>query len=234
MHFSFVSLFPHLLESYFSDSILCRAIKNQKISVGYINPRDFSKNRFLKVDDYQVGGGAGLVLEPFALSDTLESIKNQDSKAHIIFLTPCGKNFNHKDSRRLAKKEHIVFVCGRYEGFDERLIELYANEVFSIGDFILTGGELAALCLCDSITRQINGVLGNSESLKGESYEDFLLEAPNFVKPHIFKNLSIPSEYSKGNHAKICDLKLKASEAKTRFHRLDLYWQYKQRLKNEK
>ena len=217
MHFSFVSLFPHLLESYFSDSILCRAIKNQKISVGYINPRDFSKNRFLKVDDYQVGGGAGLVLEPFALSDTLESIKNQDSKAHIIFLTPCGKNFNHKDSRRLAK-----------------LIELYANEVFSIGDFILTGGELAALCLCDSIARQINGVLGNSESLKGESYEDFLLEAPNFVKPHIFKNLSIPSEYSKGNHAKICDLKLKASEAKTRFHRLDLYWQYKQRLKNEK
>ena len=134
----------------------------------------------------------------------------------------------------MAKKEHIVFVCGRYEGFDERLIELYANEVFSIGDFILTGGELAALCLCDSMASQINGVLGNSESLKGESYEDFLLEAPNFVKPHIFKNLSIPSEYSKGNHAKICDLKLKASEAKTRFHRLDLYWQYKQRLKNEK
>ena len=99
MHFSFVSLFPHLLESYFSDSILCRAIKNQKISVGYINPRDFSKNRFLKVDDYQAGGGAGLVIEPVALSETLASIKHHDSQAHIICLTPCWKTFNHKKLR---------------------------------------------------------------------------------------------------------------------------------------
>ncbi len=234
MRFSFVSLFPHLVESYFSDSILHRALENQKISVDFINPREFSKNRFLKVDDYQIGGGAGLVLEPFAISEALELLKSHSSKAHIIFLTPCGKNFNQKDSRRLAKKEHIIFVCGRYEGFDERLIEIYADEVLSVGDFILTGGELAALCLCDSISRQINGVLGNSKSLEGESYEKFLLEAPNFVKPNTFKNLSFPSEYSKGNHAKIHDLKLKASEAKTRFHRIDLYWQYKQRLENEK
>ena len=234
MYFSFVTLFPHLIKSYFSDSILHRAIETKKISIDFINPRDFSKNRFLKVDDYQIGGGAGLVLEPFAISEALEKLKKCDSKAHIIFLTPCGKTFNQRDSKRLAKKEHVVLVCGRYEGFDERLIELYADEVLSVGEFILTGGELAALCLCDSISRQIDGVLGNSQSLQGESYEEFLLEAPNFVKPYIFKNLSVPSEYSKGNHAKIHDLKLKASEAKTRFHRIDLYWQYKQRLKNEK
>lgn len=234
MRFTFVTLFPHLLEAYFGDSILCRAIKAGLMEVDFINPRNFSPNKFLKVDSYQVGGGAGLVLEPLALSSALESIKAKSKDAYIIFLTPCAKSFCQNDAKRIAKKEHIIFVCGRYEGFDERLIELYADEVLSIGDFILTGGELAALCLCDSIARQISGVLGNEESLQGESYENFLLEAPNFVKPHNFKNLTIPSDYSKGNHAKICDLKLKASEAKTKFHRPDLYCRYKQRFKNEK
>lgn len=234
MRFSFVTLFPHLIEPYFSDSILQRAIKSDLLRFDCVNPRAFSANRFQKVDDYQVGGGAGLVLEPFALSGALDSIRTQNPKTHIIFVTPCAKLFTQNDARRLSKKSHITLVCGRYEGFDERLIELYADEVFSIGDFILTGGELAALCLCDSISRQVEGVLGNAESLKGESYENALLEAPNFVKPHIFKNLAIPSEYSKGNHARICDLKLKAAEAKTRFHRLDLYVRYKQGFKNEK
>ncbi|MCI5967904.1 tRNA (guanosine(37)-N1)-methyltransferase TrmD [Helicobacter sp.] len=234
MRFTFVTLFPHLIEPYFSDSILRRAIDTELIEVDFVNPRNFSPNRFLKVDDYQVGGGAGLVLEPLAFSLALDSIKIRNPKTHIIFLTPCAKSFSQNDAKRLSQKNHIVFVCGRYEGFDERLIELYANEVFSIGDFILTGGELAALCLCDSIARQVSGVLGNGESLRGESYEKHLLEAPNFVKPHQFKNLTIPSEYSKGNHARIAGLKLKAAEAKTKFHRPDLYMRYKQGLENEK
>lgn len=234
MHFAFVTLFPQLIEGYFSDSILRRALKSGLMCVDFINPRDFSPNRFLKVDDYQVGGGAGLVLEPLAFSASLDSIKEKNPKTHIVFLTPCAKTFSQSDAKRLAGEEHITLVCGRYEGFDERLVELYADEVFSVGDFILTGGELAALCLCDSIARQLDGVLGNQESLHGESYERHLLEAPNFVKPHIFKNLAIPSEYSKGNHAKISDLKLKAAEAKTKFHRPDLYVRYKQGLKDEK
>ncbi|MDE5591410.1 MAG: tRNA (guanosine(37)-N1)-methyltransferase TrmD, partial [Helicobacter sp.] len=223
-----------LIESYFSDSILARAIKNKKINIDFCNPRNFSHNRFLKVDDYQIGGGAGLLLEPISLSLALDFILQKQPKTHIVFLTPCGKTYKQSDSKRLSKKNHITFVCGRYEGFDERLIELYASEVLSIGDFILTGGELAALCLCDSICRHIDGVLGNAQSLLGESYEDSLLEAPNFTKPLVFRNLGVPSEYSKGNHGKITALKLKVSEAKTRFHRIDLYWQYKQRLKNEK
>ena len=195
MRFSFVTLFPHLVAPYFSDSILQRAIKADLLHFDCVNPREFSTNRFQKVDDYQVGGGAGLVLEPFALSGALDSIKSKNPKTHIIFVTPCAKLFTQQDAKRLSKKSHIAFVCGRYEGFDERLIELYADEVFSIGDFILTGGELAALCLCDSIARQVEGVLGNAESLNGESYENALLEAPNFVKPHIFKNLAIPSVF---------------------------------------
>ncbi|MBX7491174.1 tRNA (guanosine(37)-N1)-methyltransferase TrmD [Helicobacter turcicus] len=234
MCFTFVTLFPQLIEGYFSDSILHRALEAKLLSVDFVNPRDFSQNKFLKVDDYQVGGGAGLVLEPITLSLALDSIKMRNPKTHIIFLTPCAKTFLQNDAKRLSQSEHITLVCGRYEGFDERLIELYADEVFSVGDFILTGGELAALCLCDSVSRQIAGVLGNQESLQGESYERHLLEAPNFVKPHCFKKLTIPSEYSKGNHAKIADLKLKAAEAKTKFHRLDLYMRYKQGLKDEK
>ncbi|EEO25769.1 tRNA (guanosine(37)-N1)-methyltransferase TrmD [Helicobacter winghamensis] len=234
MRFTFVTLFSQLIEGYFSDSILRRAIDAELIEVEFVNPRDFSTNKFLKVDDYQVGGGAGLVLEPLALSLALDSIKRQNPKTHIIFLTPCAKTFLQNDAKRLSQREHITLVCGRYEGFDERLIELYADEVFSIGDFILTGGELAALCLCDSIARQVGGVLGNQDSLLGESYEKYLLEAPNFVKPHRFKNLTIPSEYSKGNHARIADLKLKAAEAKTKFHRPDLYVRYKQGLNDEK
>ena len=234
MKFTFVTLFSKLIESYFSDSILHRAILSEKISVEFINPRDFSCDKFQKVDDYQVGGGAGLLLQPQALSDCLGFIKSKNPNTHIIFLTPCAKNFKQNDAQRLSKKTHVTLVCGRYEGFDERLIELYADEVFSIGDFILTGGELPALCLCDSITRQIQGVLGNSESLCGESFEQNLLEAPNFVRPYNFKNLSIPSVYSKGNHSKIRDFKSKIARAKTNFHRFDLYKLCKQRQKDEK
>lgn len=234
MRFTFVTLFPQLIEGYFSDSILHRAILNQKIAIDFKNPRDFSQNRFAKVDDYQVGGGAGLLLEPQSLGDCLESIKKENPQVHIIFLTPCAKIFLQKDAQRLSQKNHIVLVCGRYEGFDERLIELYADEVLSIGDFILTGGELAALCLCDSISRNIEGVLGNAESLLGESYESHLLEAPNFVRPYCFRNLNVPSVYSKGNHAKIKAFKTKIAEAKTSFYRPDLYLLYKKGLKDEK
>ncbi|MDA3966846.1 MULTISPECIES: tRNA (guanosine(37)-N1)-methyltransferase TrmD [Helicobacter] len=227
MKFSFVSLFPNLIEHYFCDSILKRAIDSKLIEVDFYNPRDFSDNRYLKVDSYQVGGGAGLLLDVYSLGNALEFLTQRYPRAHIIFLTPCAKLFHQNDSKRLSRLEHIIFVCGRYEGFDERILEFYANEVFSIGDFILTGGELGALCLCDSIARHIDGVLGNSDSLLGESYEDNLLEAPNFAKPYKFKNLSIPSEYSKGNHVRIRTLKMKASEAKTKYHRPDLYWQHK-------
>lgn len=225
--FTFVSLFPNLIKFYFAESILKRAIDSGLIQVDFYNPRDFSKDKLSKVDSYQVGGGAGLLLDVYALGNTLEFVKLKYPQTRIVFLTPCAKLFNFNDSKRLSKCSHITFVCGRYEGFDERLIEIYADEVFSIGDFILTGGELSALCLCDSISRHIDGVLGNSESLHGESYENNLLEAPNFAKPYSFQNLSVPSDYSKGNHVRIRTLKLKASEAKTRYHRPDLYWHYK-------
>jgi tRNA (guanine37-N1)-methyltransferase len=220
MNFTFVTLFPNLIYPYFEDSILSRAMKNGVMRVNCINPRDFSFDRHKKVDDYKAGGGAGLLMNTQPLSDAFKTI---DKEAYFIFSTPAGKSFSQNDAKRLSEKKHIVFVCGRYEGIDERVVEIYADEVFSIGDFILTGGELASLCMCDAISRLIEGVLGNEKSLLEESFENSLLEAPSFTKPNEYENLSIPSDFLKGNHAIISGLKNRMAYAKTCFHRPDLY-----------
>ncbi len=221
MIFTFVTLFQNLIEGYFQDSILKRAIDRDLIRLSYLNPRDYSQNKHNKVDDTAVGGGAGMVMNPQPLYDVLDDLKKSDEKVHIVFLTPVAKPFKQNDAKRLAKKSHIAFVSGRYEGIDERVIENYADEVFSIGDYILTGGELASLVMCDAISRNINGVLGNSDSLSIESFETPLLEAPSFSKPKVYEEISVPSEYLKGNHSKIRSLKLALSECKTKFFRPD-------------
>ncbi len=219
MKFTFVTLFENLVKGYFQDSILKRAIDKELLDINYLDPREFSDSKHKKVDDTAVGGGAGMVMNPQPLYDALDSLKNGDEDVHIIFLTPVAKPFKQNDAKRLAKKSHVAFVSGRYEGIDERVIEEYADELFSIGDYILTGGELASLVLCDSISRNIDGVLGNSDSLSVESFETQLLEAPSFSKPKEYKQNSVPSEYLKGNHSKIRSIKLALSECKTKFFR---------------
>ena len=235
MKFTFVTLFSNLVEGYFQDSILRRAIDKDILSIDYINPRDFSNNKHFKVDDTAVGGGAGMVMNPQPLFDTLDALKKDDEDVHIIFLTPVAKPFVQNDAKRLSTKSHIAFVSGRYEGIDERVIEKYADEVFSIGDYILTGGELASLVICDAISRNIEGVLGNSDSLSVESFETPLLEAPSFSKPKDYDNQSVPSEYLKGNHSKIRSLKLALSESKTKFFRPEQLLKHKiRKTQNEK
>jgi len=219
MKFTFVTLFENLMKGYFQDSILKRAIEKDIFSVNYMNPRDFSLNKHSKVDDTAVGGGAGMVMNPQPLFDCLDELKLIDKDVHIVFMTPVAKPFRQNDAKRLSKKSHIAFVSGRYEGIDERVIEKYADEVFSIGDYILTGGELPSLVMCDAISRNIEGVLGNSDSLSVESFETALLEAPSFSKPKKYDSLSVPSEYLKGNHSKIRSLKLDLSVCKTKFFR---------------
>jgi len=227
MKFSFVTLFPSIVEGYFGDSILSRAIEGDKISIETIDPREFSINRHNKVDAPMVGGGAGMLMSPQPLLDTISHIKDTSPNAHIIILTPVAKRFEQQDAKRLASKEHIVFISGRYEGIDERVIESVACELFSIGDFILTGGELASMVMCDAISRQVDGVLGNSDSLTVESFEDIRLEAPSFTKPINYKNMRVISEFSKGNHSKITALKSKLSLCKTKYFRPDLYLKVK-------
>jgi tRNA (guanine37-N1)-methyltransferase len=221
--FTFVTHFPNLIYPYFSDSILSRAKDADLIEIECVNPRDFTLDKYKKVDDYKIGGGAGLLMSSQPLFFAIEEIKKRDKDAYFIFLTPVAKNFSQNDAKRLSKKNSIVFICGRYEGVDERTIETYADEVFCVGDFVLTGGELPSLCLCDAISRMIKGALGNEESLTEESFEDFLLEAPSFTKPNVYDGLGVPSDFLKGNHAIISRLKNRMAHAKTCFHRPDLY-----------
>lgn len=225
MNFTFVTLFPNLIEFYFQDSILKKAINEGFISTNFYNPREFSKDKHKKVDDTLCGGGAGQLMFPQPLFDTLNEIKMKYEDAYIIFPLAAAKPFNQNDAIRLAKKNNIVLVSGRYEGIDERVIETYANEVFSIGDYILTGGELPSLVIADAISRNIDGVLGNQDSLRDESYNELsinkktLLEAPSFTKPIKFQNLRVPSELLKGNHDRIRVLKNKMSVCKTKYYR---------------
>lgn len=219
MKFTFVTLFPNLIEPYFQDSILKRAVDSNFVSYEFYNPRDFTTNKHKKVDDQMVGGGAGMLLFCQPLFDCLDEIKRKDKDAYIVFPLAAAKPFKQNDAKRLAKKKNIVFVSGRYEGIDERVIEKYANEVFSIGEFILTGGELPSLVMADAISRNVENVLGNADSLEVESYENNLLEAPSFTKPEIFQNLSVVKEFLKGNHSKISDLKIQMSICKTKYYR---------------
>jgi len=232
MKFSFITLFPELISGYFEDSILFRAIEKDLLEIAYINPRDYSADKWKKVDDTAVGGGAGMVMTPQPLFDTLKKLQEDD--VHIIFATPVGKPFKQNDAKRLARKKHIAFVSGRYEGIDERVIERFADEVYSIGDYILTGGELPSLVMADAISRNVEGVLGNQVSLEEESFEGFLLEAPAFARPPEYENIKAPSEYMNGNRAKIAALKLTLSECKTKYFRPNELLKHKRRKKYEK
>ncbi len=226
MQFNFVTLFPNIIEGYFSDSILKRAIDKSLITISFYNPRDYTKDKHKKVDNPKIGGGAGMLMSIQPIEDAICDIKD---RGKIVFLTPVAKPFRQIDAKRLAKESAITFICGRYEGFDERLIEEYADEVFSIGDYILTGGELGAMVMCDAISRNIPGVLGNVESLKEESFEIEYLEAPSFTKPKKYKENYVVSEFLKGNHSKIASIKHWMSLYKTKFFRPDIYTQIKAR-----
>ncbi|RDU61211.1 tRNA (guanosine(37)-N1)-methyltransferase TrmD [Helicobacter sp. MIT 14-3879] len=221
MKLSFFTLFPDIITAYFNVSIIGRALQNKLIDLECVNIRDFATNKYKKVDNTLIGGGAGMLLEPYVLHLALQHVKD----SRIIFLSPCGAKFGYKDSKRLSKYQHLSFVCGRYEGFDERIIEMYATEIFSIGDFVLTGGELGALCMADSVLRHKNGVLGNVKSLEGESFESNLLESPNFAKSKAFdrtSNILPTSEFLKGNHAVIDKLRGNMARMKTQYFRPDL------------
>lgn len=218
MKIIFVTLFPNLISPYFEDSILKRALEKNLFNIEFVNFRDFSTNKHQKVDTAIVGGGAGMILDNLALRNSLNYLKQKYSNSKTVFLTPVGKVYNQKDAIRFSKEEVLILVSGRYEGFDERLIEDFADEVLSLGDFILTGGELGSLIVADSVLRNIKGVLGNSASLEEESFNENLLEAPSFSKSG-----KVPEVLKSGNHNKIREWRRKTSFFKTKFHRPDLF-----------
>ncbi|GAB6074134.1 tRNA (guanosine(37)-N1)-methyltransferase TrmD [Nautilia lithotrophica] len=217
MKLIFVTLFPDIISCYFKDSILKKAIDKNIFEIEFVNFREYSNNKYKRVDTPLTGGGAGMIIDNIALRDCLNDLKSKHNNSKVIFLTPVGKMFNQKDAIRLANEDVLILVCGRYEGFDERLIEDFADEVLSIGDYILTGGELGALVIADAVLRNVKGVLGNEESLKGESFENSLLEPPQFSKTG-----DVPEILKSGNHSKIKEWQTKLSAFKTKFHRPDL------------
>ena len=217
MKIVFVTLFPNLIQCYFEDSILKKAREKALFQIEFVNFREYAENKYNRVDTPLVGGGAGMIIDNTALRKCLLSLKSKYKNSKTVFLTPVGKKFNQKDAVRLAGEEVLILVCGRYEGFDERLIEDFADEVLSIGDYILTGGELGALVIADAVLRNVEGVLGNIHSLEGESFGNRLLEPPQFSKDGI-----VPEILKSGNHKKIQNWQKKLAEYKTKFHRPDL------------
>lgn len=201
MKIDVLTLFPEMFKSL-NHSILGRAIEKKVIEVNIINIRDFSKDVHKKVDDTPFGGGAGMLMTCQPLCDAILSVKKENS--HIIFLTPCKNVLTQQQSKKLAKFEHLILICGHYEGIDERIINLFVNETLSIGNYVLTGGELPAMVVIDCISRHIKGVLGSEESAVDESFSiENEIEYPQYTRPREFMGLKVPDVLVNGNHAEI-------------------------------
>ncbi len=223
MRFNIITIFPNIFDSYFSESILKRARDKGLIDISVINLRDFTNDTHKTVDDKPFGGGPGMILkiEPiwrcvqFLKSNFKSQISNHKSKQRIILFSAKGKQFKQKDAKRLAKYDELILICGRYEGVDERVAKYIADEEISIGEYVLTGGEIPAMILVDAISRLIPNVLGKEESLAEESFKkDGYLEYPQYTRPENFNNWKVPKILLSGNHKKIEEWRKNSSKLK--------------------
>ncbi len=222
MIFDVLTLFPEMIESCCSYSILKRAVDKDILSVNTINPRDFTLDRHKKVDDTPYGGGAGMVLMAQPYVDAYESIEKNENSLTVM-LSPQGEPLTDSLVNDLAKYEQIVMLCGHYEGFDERIREIIKPKEISIGDFVLTGGELPALCLIDAVSRKIEGTLGKIESADEDSFSNGLIEYPHYTKPRDYRGLKVPEVLLNGNHKEIKEFRFQQSLERTKRKRPDLY-----------
>lgn len=219
MKFHVLTLFPEMFMTL-SHSILGRAQDNQMIEINPINIRDFSQNKHKKVDDYPYGGGAGMVMQVQPIFDAIKSLNTQ---ARVIYLTPKGKVFNQALACELAEAEELIFLCGHYEGIDQRAIDLLVTDEVSIGDYVLTGGELPAMVMIDAIARLKDGVLGKNVSYEDESHYSGLLEYSHYTRPPVFMDLAVPEILLSGHHGNIEVHRLMESLAITEERRPDMF-----------
>lgn len=226
MKFDVLTLFPEMIYAYCNCSILKRAQERNFIEINAINPRDFSLDKHKKVDDTPYGGGAGMVLAPQPYIDAYESIE-QVSNSCTLMMTPQGEPFNNEIAKDLANFNQIIILCGHYEGFDERIRDIIKPREISLGDYVLTGGELPALCVIDSVSRKINGVLGKIESADDDSFENGLLEYPQYTKPREFRGLKVPEVLLNGNHKEIEQFRKSEMIKRTETRRPDLIEKFK-------
>ena len=220
--FFVLTLFPEMITQTLSHSILGKAQQKGLIGVQAINIRDFTENKQKHVDDYPYGGGAGMVMQAQPIYDAYQSIAEVAKGAKVIYMTPQGKPFTQKMAETLAKEENLVFLCGHYEGVDERIIEEIVTDEISLGDFVLTGGELAAITIIDAVSRLVPDVLGKAESFADESFSDGLLEYPQYTRPPVFHGKAVPEILLSGHHANIAKWRREQSILRTAKKRPDL------------
>ncbi len=201
MEIDVVTIFPGMFPGPLGESITGRALGEGLLRLGTVDPRDFATDRHRSVDDYPYGGGPGMVMRPEPLVSAVERVRRAESR--VILLTPTGRVFNQAIAHELAVERHLVLVCGRYEGIDERVQQIVAAEELSIGDYVLTGGELAAMVVVDAVTRLLPGVLSTSESWRDESHTEGLLEYPQYTRPPEFRGLRVPDVLLSGHHAQV-------------------------------
>lgn len=222
MIFECMTLFPEMIEDCLKYSILKRALDKGVFSVNTVNPRDFTLDKHKKVDDTPYGGGAGMVLMAQPYVDAYESIKKSD-KSVTVMLTPQGEPLTDSLVNELSEYEQIILMCGHYEGFDERIRDIIKPKEISLGDFVLTGGELPALCLIDAVSRKLEGTLGKIESADDDSFSNGLIEYPHYTKPREFRGYEVPEVLLNGNHKEIAEFRLQESIKRTKIKRPDLF-----------
>lgn len=223
MNFHVLTLFPEMIEQGVNTSITGRAIQNNLISVNAINIRDFAGNKYGQVDDYPYGGGAGMVMQPGPVYRSYESVVEKIGYApRVLYMTPQGKVFNQGMAEEFAKEKDIVFLCGHYEGIDERVLEMIVTDNVSIGDYVLTGGELPSMVMIDAISRLVPGVLNNEVSAEFESFNDNLLEYPQYTRPAKFMEMDVPPILLSGDHGKVDRWRRNQSILRTMERRPDL------------
>lgn len=234
MNFHIMTLFPDMINNGLGESITGRAIKNNYISVNTVNIRDFAGNKYGHVDDYTYGGGAGMLMQPEPVYKAYCSIKekiekekrNASGKLRVAYMTPQGTPFNQAMAEDFAKEDNLILLCGHYEGIDERVLEMIVTDNVSIGDFVLTGGELPAMIIVDAVSRLIPGVLGCDESAVYESFYDGLLEYPQYTRPDEFMGMKVPEVLKSGHHKNIEKWRHEQALERTRLRRPDLYEKY--------
>ena len=219
MKIDILTLFPEMFSAV-KESILGRAQKSGKIQINIVNIRDYTDNKHLKCDDYPFGGGAGMVMMPQPIGSAIDAL-DPEHKAHRIYMSPKGETLVQQKVFSLIEKEHLILLCGHYEGVDQRVIDLYIDEEISIGDYVLTGGELPAMVLADCVSRYVDGVISTS-SLVDESFSDNLLEYPQYTRPAEYKGLCVPEVLTSGNHAKIDEWRRQQALELTKKKRPDL------------
>ncbi|MCR5511731.1 MAG: tRNA (guanosine(37)-N1)-methyltransferase TrmD [Lachnospiraceae bacterium] len=224
--FTVMTLFPEMIEAGLNVSILARAAQSGLIDIRAVNIRDYTDNKHGRVDDYTYGGGAGMLMQAQPIYDCFTKVTEECPADRVIYVTPQGKRFDQPMATELAKEDHLVFLCGHYEGVDERVLEKIVTDHVSIGDYVLTGGELPAMVMIDAISRHITGVLHNEDSTETESFSEGLLEYPQYTRPEEWMGIKVPEILLSGDHAKVDAWRHKESLIRTKNRRPDMYDAY--------